>query len=65
MDFATDNQEFLDNPYPFIQAMREQSPVFFSERFGCWFLLDYDDVVEAFRNPHLSSQRMAFFQNRR
>ncbi len=63
MDFDTTDAEFIKNPYPFIQKLRERDPVFWSERFQSWFLLDYDDVVAAFRNPTLSNQRMAFYEN--
>jgi cytochrome P450 len=61
-DFNTADQAFLHNPYPRYALWRQEQPVFWSERFHAWFLLRYADVLEAFRHPKLSNQRVHLYE---
>jgi len=56
-------QSFLDpevirDPYPFLAALRERAPVHWSEVHHAWVLTRYADVVAAFNDPRLSSNRV-------
>lgn len=51
----------MNNPYPFYARLRQEQPVFWSERFQAWFLLRYDDVAKAFQHPKLSNQRVELY----
>ena len=39
-----------ENPYPYYQIMRDQVPVYYSEKHAVWFLSRYDDVKMAFED---------------
>jgi len=50
----------LDDPYPTLAALREQSPVFFSEMLGAWVVTRYDDISAMLRDTtRFSSQGAA------
>ncbi|HMA38066.1 MAG TPA: cytochrome P450 [Chloroflexia bacterium] len=50
----------LDDPYPVLAALREHSPVFFSDLLGAWVVTRYDDLSEVLRDPtRFSSQAVA------
>lgn len=50
--------EVIADPYPYLGALREASPVHWSEAHNAWLLTRADDVVEAFGNPAFSSNRI-------
>ena len=51
---------FVDDPYPWYEQLRHQSPVHrLSER--SFFLSRYDDVIAAYRDPRTSSDKHAEF----
>jgi cytochrome P450 len=43
------------DPYPFYAEARSAAPVFFSERYGLWFVSRYDDIVAILRDPETFS----------
>jgi cytochrome P450 len=47
----------LPDPYPVYQRLRNEDPVHWHEPFGSWVVTRYDDVVAAFVDPRLSSER--------
>lgn len=47
----------LDDPYPVMATLREQSPVFFSEQFDAWVVTRYDDISAIMRDPARFSSR--------
>ncbi|MDZ5455865.1 cytochrome P450 [Azohydromonas lata] len=51
--------EFLQDPYPAYQALREAGPIHWSEVFfgGAWLLTRHADVEAALRDPRLSACR--------
>lgn len=51
--------EFLADPYPFYQRLREQDPVHWNQvlGFGMWVLTRYADVMAVLRDPRFSAQR--------
>ena len=56
IDFA--DPEFLQDPYPILNDVREETPIFHAEESqdegrGLWFLTRYDDVVRAQRDRRL------------
>jgi len=44
-----------ENPYPLYAVLRDRDPVHFSPITGGWILTRYADIVEALREPRLSS----------
>jgi len=49
--------EMLADPYPTFRYLRETDPVHWHVPFGAWMLSAYGDVVAAFHDPRLSSER--------
>ena len=54
---------FVDDPYPTYAALRRASPVHGLAP-GSWLLTRYDDVLAAYRSPHMSSDKRAEFAPR-
>ena len=50
--------ENIANPYPLYAQLRKDSPVYLDPYLGCWVITRYADVLSAFANPHLSSERI-------
>lgn len=50
--FAPDQ---LDDPYPIYAQARRDQPVFYSPRFGLWFVTRHDDISATARQPELFS----------
>lgn len=48
--------EFVKNPYPFYEEMREKYPLFFHEATNSYVISRYEDVERAFREPAFSSR---------
>ena len=53
------DEDFLDDPYPTYQALREAGPIHWSEEFfgGAWLLTRHDDVEMVLRDARFSAQR--------
>src|ERR1700681_2271107 len=49
--------ELYANPYPFYHRLRAKYPVHLDSYFGCWVVTTYEDVITAFANRDLSSER--------
>jgi cytochrome P450 len=49
--------DFIQDPYPYYEALRQKGPVHSLEQHGCWFVLDYDDVSSALRQPEIFSSQ--------
>jgi cytochrome P450 len=47
----------LADPYPVYRRLRTEDPVHWHAPLGCWVVTRYDDVVAAFVDPRLSSER--------
>ena len=54
---------FIANPYPVYAALRQHSPVH-SLGPNSWLLTRYDDVLAAYRSPHVSSDKQREFAPR-
>ncbi|HEX5747718.1 MAG TPA: cytochrome P450 [Archangium sp.] len=52
----------LLEPLPLYKRLREVDPVYWSDAVHAWFITRYDDVLNCFRDPRLSANRMAFYQ---
>jgi cytochrome P450 len=50
--------EITQDPYPFFARLRTEDPVHWSEAHHAWLLTRYDDVVAAFNDARLSSDRI-------
>jgi cytochrome P450 len=57
---ATAGAAFVDNPYPTYAALRAHAPVQ-PIGAGSWLLTRYDDVLAAYRDPRLSSDKRREF----
>lgn len=40
------------NPYPVYQQLRDEAPAYHNEEMGFWAITRYDDVLNAFLDPH-------------
>jgi cytochrome P450 len=49
--------DMLPDPYPIYHRLRTTDPVHWHAPFGSWIVTRYDDVVAAFVDPRLSSER--------
>jgi len=49
-EFDPLSADFFDDPYDTYRWLRDQAPVYYSERYGFWALSRYDDVVKAHRD---------------
>ena len=54
-DFTPFNADYLQNPYPQLEALLDNQPVFYAEQLGYLVLTRLEDVVEVFKNPELFS----------
>lgn len=50
--------EAVSDPYRIAAELREHDPVHWSESHRAWLLTTYDDVVAAFNDPRMSSDRV-------
>jgi cytochrome P450 len=50
--------EVNHDPYPYLARLREEDPVHYSETHRAWLVTRYDDVVAAFGDKRLSSDRV-------
>jgi cytochrome P450 len=49
--------EFVANPYPVLERLREEEPVYWSDGIGGWLLTRYDDILVSFRQTtHYSNE---------
>jgi len=53
--FTTFNENYLTNPYPELAVIREQNPVFYSEKLGYLVFTRMEDLTEVFRDHELYS----------
>ena len=49
------NEEILANPYPFYQALREQSPIYREPDYDVFLLSRYEDILEVNAQPEVFS----------
>jgi cytochrome P450 len=54
----------IDNPHTYFRAIRETSPVAWSERHRSWIITGHPELDAAFRNPGFSTERMGAFKSR-
>lgn len=59
------NNDFLNNPYPTYQALREAGPLHWNEEFcgGAWLVTEYADVASVLRDPRFSVRRAGGWAN--
>jgi cytochrome P450 len=51
------SREFMEDPYPILQRLREEDPVHWSDSIGGWILTRYDDIVITFKDVnHYSNE---------
>jgi cytochrome P450 len=50
VEFDPFSDVFFDDPYEMYRRLRDDAPVYHSERYGFWALSRYDDVVEAHKD---------------
>jgi cytochrome P450 len=49
--------DYLANPYPLYQQLRQIDPVLWDEE-GTWVITSHEDVMNSLRDPHFSAQRL-------
>ncbi len=53
--FTTFDSDYLQNPYPQLEKLLAEQPVFYSEQLGYLVLTRMDDILEVFKNPKIFS----------
>lgn len=61
MQFDIRNPEFRADPYPFLEMLRENAPVFYWEEWGIWFLTRYEECNTLLRDNRLGQGEMTAF----
>src|SRR5271165_2086850 len=51
---------YASDPYPLYAQLQTHHPVYWDAELENWILTLYDDVLAAFQDPHLSSERILF-----
>ena len=59
MPYALDSPEFLANPYPVFDLMRNHDPIFWNPESEYWILTRYADIARLIQTEHFSSNRIA------
>jgi cytochrome P450 len=56
LDLRLSSPDFITDPYPLYDALREEDPVHWSDEWGVWVLTTYEDTSSVLRDPtHFSS----------
>ncbi|RMF80422.1 MAG: cytochrome P450 [Chloroflexi bacterium] len=56
LEFDPNDAAFMRNPYPVLNALREEAPIFWHEATGMWFVSRYDDLYTLLRDRRLGRQ---------
>lgn len=59
-DFDLSKPEVMECPYPYYDILRDEAPVYFSDKLGFWLITRYDDCLDAIKNPAVFSSKMGF-----
>ncbi|MBT7732068.1 MAG: cytochrome P450 [Rhodospirillaceae bacterium] len=62
-DFNSIGPDFIENPFPTCQALREYSPIHRNAD-GSLFLTRYADVLQVYREPLMSSDKKIMFEKK-
>jgi cytochrome P450 len=54
---------YLDDPYPVLQRLRQEDPVFYYEPLNMWVMSKYDDIRYVGRTPKIFSNHDGIFLN--
>ena len=61
---ATFGPEVHENPYPWYEKLRRDSPVDWDEKLGGWLVTRYEDAARVVNDRHYSSSRVALARDR-
>lgn len=61
VEFDPHTPENISDPFPALAVLRENAPVYWSDKLRAWIVTRYDDIRDAFRDPRLSSDRIRPF----
>src|SRR5690606_38549848 len=59
-DALLTSPDFIQNPYPVFDRLREHDPVYWSDAWNCWVVTSYEDVTGLFRDVAHFSNRNRF-----
>ena len=51
------NKSYFSNPYPLVETLRRESPIFYSRIIGGWVLTKHEDVDSVLRNSEVFSSK--------
>jgi cytochrome P450 len=54
-DFTPFDPDYLRDPYPQLERMSVEQPIFYAEKLGYLVVTRYDDIIEVFKNPDVFS----------
>lgn len=53
--FTPFNEDYLRDPYPQLETLASEQPIFYAEQLGYLVLTRFEDVLEVFKNPEIFS----------
>ena len=54
-EFKPSSDDYLQNPYTFFDKARPTEPVFYSPEEDYWVVMEYNDIIEIFKDPETFS----------
>ena len=54
-EFTPFDPRYLEDPYPQLERLAAEQPIFYSEQLGYLVVTRYDDIIEVFKNPDVFS----------
>ena len=58
-EFEPFGDAYIANPFEFFRRARNEEPVFYDPKSDYWVVLNYNDIVDIFRNPETFSAAIA------
>ena len=54
-EFTPFDPQYLEDPYPELERLSAERPIFYSEQLGYLVVTRYEDIIEVFKNPDVFS----------
>ena len=54
-EFTPFDPDYLRNPYPQLEQLSEEQPIFYSEKLQCLVVTRIDQILEVFKQPEIFS----------
>ena len=58
-EFEPFSDEYIFNPYPFLERARKEEPIFYDPELDYWVVTKFEDIIAVFRDPETFSPAIA------